>query len=88
MQNISPVMADIYKFTEESLQNFHLIFDEPRNLYDLNEQEKALSKTMELSRLINTSFKGSHIYMTKTSNPSTRLFQLKIARVFSGMTAN
>ncbi|MCO4792202.1 MAG: response regulator [Bacteriovoracaceae bacterium] len=89
MQNISPVMADIHNFTHgESLQNYYLIFDEPRNLYDLSIQEKALSKTMELSRLINTSFKGSHIYMTKTRNPNTKLFQLKIARVFSGMSVN
>jgi CheY-like chemotaxis protein len=29
MQNISPIMADIFGFTAESLNNFHLVFDEP-----------------------------------------------------------
>lgn len=84
LQSLVPIFSDLAQFVEYDRDKFHLIFDEPRNLYDVYDQERALSKTIALSRLIQTSFYKSDIFMTAAHNPTLKSFISKLAKIYTG----
>lgn len=84
LQDLSPLFADILDFLEGESHNYHLIFDEPRNLINVYDKKSALSKSFILAKLLKQYFKEYSIYNTRPRNNEANVFQQKLAKVFVG----
>lgn len=84
LHNLSPVFADIFEFLPKMPNEYHLIFDNPRHLYDIHRKENALAKTLSLAQMIHTSFASSDIFMIKSHDHKSNLFTMNLAKIFVG----
>jgi two-component system chemotaxis response regulator CheY len=84
LQDLSPLLSDILDFLENDPKNYHLIFDEPRNLINVYDKKSALSKSFILAKLLKQYFDQYSIFNTRPRNNDASVFQQKLAKVFVG----
>lgn len=88
LEDVSPIFEDIENLVGDlHLAQVSLIMDDPQNLFGHNNRERALATTLTLSRVIGTTFKKSHVFMAKNTDPDKKMFTMKVASIFGGRSA-
>lgn len=84
LQELSPITNEIFTFLKEEKDrdNYHLIFDEVRNILNIYEPERALAKSYSLITTFKHFFGHMTFFNTRPSNNKDLLFLQKLGKIF------
>lgn len=86
IQEVSPLIHDLQSFMTDKDKKYHLIFDEIRNVLNVYDPARSLSKTYALATILRTLFQKTSLFSTKPSQNEGHLFLQKMAKIFTSGT--
>lgn len=84
LQDLSIIIEEIKHLAGGDLADYHLLFDEPRNLMNLYKSESALSQAMALSNTLYSTFHKITFLNTRLHDPAYAINLQKLGRVLLG----
>tara|TARA_Y100001936_G_C16024725_1_gene641754 strand:+ start:298 stop:1188 length:891 start_codon:yes stop_codon:yes gene_type:complete len=85
LEDVSPIFEDIENLSSGlDLSQANLILDDPQNLFGHDSRQRSLATTITLAKIIKATFRKSHVYMARSSDPELKNFTMRMASIFTG----
>jgi CheY-like chemotaxis protein len=85
LQNITPVMLEIQKFLGQNTRDFHIVFEEPRNLLNVYQREKSVFQAYNMAQIIHSEFAKITYVNSRAHNEDASRFLNKIGKILTGV---
>lgn len=88
LEDVSPIFEDIESLAPEvDLSQACLVMDDPQNLFGQDSRQRSIAITLTLAKIIKTTFRKSHVFMAKSTNPEQKNTTMRMASIFSGRSS-
>ncbi|WP_290730386.1 response regulator [Halobacteriovorax sp. JY17] len=84
MQELIPLLDDLIGLSGQEHRESHLVFDEPRNLLNIQNTDKSISQAYKISQIFHNTFKQITYINSRPKEDSEQLFLNKIGKILVG----
>lgn len=87
LTDLSPIIDDIDKIVPGELNEYHLFFDDLKNLFNLQDKQRTVSKTAEFSRLLRLVFTKTSHFIVRPNQQEEVNTVMKMVQLLIGIGA-
>jgi CheY-like chemotaxis protein len=85
LQDVTPVVLEIKNFLKTNSRKYHLVIEEPGNLFNINQRERSISQAYNIAQLLHSDFNRITYVNSRPQSSEYTKFIAKIGNILTGV---
>jgi CheY-like chemotaxis protein len=85
LQDVTPVVLEIKNFLKVNSRKYHLLIEEPGNLFNVNQRERSIAQAYNIAQLLHSDFNRITYVNSRPQSSEQLKFIAKIGNILTGV---